>query len=106
MIDRKKDRETGRTATILGWKGHRKRLKERFRLHGLSSLHDYEALELLLFYAVPRKDVKPLAKGLILAFGGLRGFLTPLSRISKRSPAWGKMLPFFFPLSRRWEALT
>ena len=74
MIDRIKDRDsTGRPASVPGWKGHRKRLKDKFRLYGLPSLHDYEALELLLFYAVPRKDVKPLAKGLISACGGLRG---------------------------------
>ncbi|HNT56480.1 MAG TPA: DNA repair protein RadC [Syntrophales bacterium] len=98
MIDRKKDRETGRTATILGWKGHRKRLKERFRLHGLSSLHDYEALELLLFYAVPRKDVKPLAKGLILAFGGLRGVFDASFEDLKKIPGMGENASLLLPL--------
>jgi len=57
------------------WKGHRERLRKRFREHGFASLHDYEALELLLFYAVARRDVKPIAKRLIADFGGLRGVL-------------------------------
>lgn len=57
------------------WKGHRERLRKRFRENGFASLHDYEALELLLFYAIPRRDVKPVAKRLVAVFGGLRGVL-------------------------------
>jgi DNA repair protein RadC len=38
-------------------------------------LHDYELLELLLTYAIPRKDLKPVAKALIKRFGGLAGVL-------------------------------
>jgi DNA repair protein RadC len=45
--------------------GHRKRIKDRFLKSGLLSFQDYEVLELLLTYAVSRKDVKPLAKDLI-----------------------------------------
>jgi DNA repair protein RadC len=45
--------------------GHRKRLLDRFDSAGLASLHDYEIVELLLTYAIPRKDVKPLAKQLV-----------------------------------------
>ncbi|MFQ6090170.1 MAG: DNA repair protein RadC [Candidatus Bipolaricaulia bacterium] len=55
--------------------GHRERLRERFRQAGAEGLHDYELLELLLSYAIPRKDVKPLAKRLIERFGGLSGVL-------------------------------
>lgn len=54
---------------------HRERLRERFRLTGLDSFKDYEALELLLTYAIPRKDVKPIAKELIARFGGFQGVL-------------------------------
>jgi len=50
--------------------GHRKRLRERF-LQEPSALADYELLEMLLFPASPRKDVKPLAKELIAKFGSL-----------------------------------
>ena len=48
--------------------GHRKRLRDRFMKSG-SSLPDYELLELVLFQAHPRMDVKPLAKDLIAHFG-------------------------------------
>jgi DNA repair protein RadC len=54
---------------------HRKRLRERFVTAGSRALHDYELLELLLTYAVPRIDVKPIAKSLLKRFGGLGGVL-------------------------------
>jgi DNA repair protein RadC len=49
--------------------GHRERLRERFRDAGADALSDYELLELVLFRALPRRDVKPLAKVLIGKFG-------------------------------------
>jgi DNA repair protein RadC len=49
--------------------GHRDRLRERFLLGGSDSLPDYELLELVLFAAIPRRDVKPLAKQLLARFG-------------------------------------
>lgn len=49
--------------------GHRERLRDRFRTAGADALSDYELLELVLFRALPRRDVKPLAKSLIQAFG-------------------------------------
>lgn len=52
-----------------GYLGHRQRLRERFRKNGIAGMHDYEVLELLLTYALPRKDVKPIAKELIQALG-------------------------------------
>lgn len=58
-----------------GYLGHRQRLRERFRRNGVEGLHDYEILELLLTYAIPRKDVKPYAKDLIKRFGSLSGVL-------------------------------
>lgn len=48
--------------------GHRKRLREKFINGGLNALHDYEALEMLLTFVIPRRDVKPLAKSLLLRF--------------------------------------
>ena len=50
--------------------GHRQRLRERFREGGAEALPDYELLELVLFLAIPRTDVKPLAKQLLARFGG------------------------------------
>ena len=49
--------------------GHRQRLKERFLKGGTGALADYEVLELLLFMALPRRDVKPLSKDLLERFG-------------------------------------
>ncbi len=49
--------------------GHRDRLRARFRDAGAQALADYELLELILFRAIPRRDVKPLAKDLIARFG-------------------------------------
>ena len=49
--------------------GHRDRLRARFRSAGAEALSDYELLELVLFRALPRRDVKPLAKAMIQAFG-------------------------------------
>ena len=49
--------------------GHRERLRDRFRHAGADALSDYELLEMVLFRALPRRDVKPLAKDLIARFG-------------------------------------
>lgn len=53
--------------------GHRARLRERFVKGGHKAMPEYELLELLLFTAIPRIDVKPLAKRLLAAFGDLAG---------------------------------
>jgi DNA repair protein RadC len=49
--------------------GHRQRLRNRFLQGGAGGLQDYELLELLLTFAIPYSDVKPLAKNLIAHFG-------------------------------------
>jgi DNA repair protein RadC len=49
--------------------GHRERLRTRFLDVGAEAISDYELLELVLFRAIPRRDVKPLAKALIATFG-------------------------------------
>lgn len=51
------------------YRGHRDRLRARFLQGGADSLHDYEIIELLLTFAIPYSDVKPLAKRLIQHFG-------------------------------------
>ena len=56
--------------------GHRARLRERFLTGGPEGMPDYELLELILFLAIPRRDVKPLAKSLIERFGGYAGVLS------------------------------
>jgi DNA repair protein RadC len=51
------------------YQGHRERLRGRFLESGAAALSDYELLELVLFAAIPRRDVKPLAKTLLAKFG-------------------------------------
>jgi DNA repair protein RadC len=53
--------------------GHRDRLRERFLKSGTDGVQDYELLEMILFSAIPRRDVKPLAKDLLKEFGSLSG---------------------------------
>lgn len=62
--------------------GHRDRLRARLQDVGPDSLADYELLELFLFRLIPRRDVKPLAKDLILRFGSLAEILSaPVARL-------------------------
>jgi DNA repair protein RadC len=49
--------------------GHRDRLRKRFRENGAETLPDYELMELILFRAIPRRDVKPLAKEILARTG-------------------------------------
>ena len=51
--------------------GHRERLKETYLEHGLDRMNDIQALELLLFYAVARRDTNELAHALLARFGSL-----------------------------------
>ena len=56
--------------------GHRDRLRERFLKSGVDGVQDYELLEMILFAAIPRRDVKPLAKDLLKEFGSIPGILS------------------------------
>ena len=57
------------------YSGHRDRLRQRFLKSGIDALQDYEILELILFSAIPRRDVKPIAKKLIQTFGSFQGVM-------------------------------
>ena len=64
--------------------GHRERLKSRFLEHGMDSFNDLNALELLLFYAIPQKDTNPIAHGLLDHFGSLSQVLeAPVEELRK-----------------------
>src|SRR5579884_2019149 len=64
------------------YRGHRERLRARFREAGSEALSDYELLELVLFRAIPQRDVKPLAKELIAKFGSFAEVVAaPASRL-------------------------
>lgn len=60
--------------------GHRQRLRDRLERAGLDALADYEVLEFLLGLAIRGRDVKPLAKALLHAFGGSLGRLLDAPR--------------------------
>ena len=65
-------------------KGHRERLKERFLTEGLDNFTDTQALELLLFYAIPQKDTNPIAHELLAHFGSLSRVLeAPVEELKK-----------------------
>lgn len=84
---------------------HRKRLKEKFRKAGLDGFHDYEALELMLTYAIPRRDVKPLAKALLDKFEGIQGVLdAPLEELIV-FPGLGEHSALLLKLSRECSDL-
>ncbi|MBE8191265.1 MAG: DNA repair protein RadC [Alphaproteobacteria bacterium] len=57
-------------------RGHRERLRARFIKGGGDALHEYELLELILFRAIPRRDVKPIAKELLDKFKDLSAVLS------------------------------
>ncbi|KAA9006920.1 RadC family protein [Histidinibacterium aquaticum] len=63
---------------------HRRRLRERFLAGGPDAVPDYELLELVLFRAIPRQDVKPLARNLLDRFGDFNAVLSaPAARLAE-----------------------
>ena len=63
-------------------RNHRQRLRSRFMRAGKQALQDYELLELIMFRAIPRRDIKPLAKTLLAEFGDFNRVISaPSSRL-------------------------
>jgi DNA repair protein RadC len=83
--------------------GHRKRLKERF-LRDRSGLADYELLELLLSYGLPRRDTKPLAKRLLSKFGSLKGVMLAKPHELRATSGVGQGLQTFFEVWQEYWA--
>ena len=85
--------------------GHRARRKAQFREHGLDVFTDHEALELRLFYAVPQKDVNPLAHRLLDRFGSLDAvFSAPpeeLEKVDGVGEHAATLLTLILPMIRR-----
>lgn len=80
--------------------GHRERLRARFMQEGLASFSEHEVLELLLTYAIPQRDVNPLAHDLIDRFGRLSQVLeadvnelTQVSGVGERAALLLTMMP-------------
>ncbi|NLC32191.1 MAG: DNA repair protein RadC [Clostridiales bacterium] len=84
--------------------GHRQRLRERFDKTGLDGFAPYEALELLLCYAIPRRDVKPIAKALLARFGSISRVLSAskedLCEVSGIGPSAASLITLMLPLMR------
>jgi len=70
--------------------GHRARLRNRLLGGGTEALADHEVIEYLLMTAIPRKDVKPLAKSLLARFGGLAGVFNADWRALALHPGMGE----------------
>ena len=79
---------------------HRQRMYERYQKSGLDGFAPHEALELMLYYVIPRKDVNPLAHELIDAFGSFSNVLdahpddlTKIDGVSDRCAVYLNMYP-------------
>ena len=84
MLEKKRASGQGLAEAPPHYYGHRERLRGRFREAGADALSDYELLELLLFRALPRRDVKPLAKLLLEKFGSFAEVITaPAARLAE-----------------------
>ena len=84
MLEKKRESEDGSADATPHYHGHRERLRGRFRDAGAEALSDYELLELLLFRALPRRDVKPLAKTLLEKFGSFAEVISaPEARLAE-----------------------
>jgi DNA repair protein RadC len=70
--------------------GHRARLRKRMLEGGVDALGDHEIVEFLLMTAIPRRDVKPLARSLLARFGGLPGVFNADSRALALHPGMGE----------------
>jgi DNA repair protein RadC len=79
-----RDKTTTSPAEKAHYLGHRQRLRQRFLVAGSEAISDYEMLELILFRAIPQRDVKPLAKELLATFGSFAEVIAaPAERLNE-----------------------
>lgn len=87
--------------------GHRRRMRERYRAQGLDAFAPHEILELILFYAIPQRNVNPLAHGLMQRFGSLHGVLDAPPEQLMQVPGVGEyaatLLSLFSQVSKQVE---
>ncbi|MDD5697084.1 MAG: DNA repair protein RadC [Victivallaceae bacterium] len=81
-------------------RGHRARLREKFLNSGMKALHDYEILELLLTFVIPRRDVKPIAKALLDKSKKLYVVFDALPRELRQIKGIGETAPVLFVFVR------
>jgi DNA repair protein RadC len=86
-------------------RGHRKRLKQKFLTAGIDAFMDHEVLELLLIYAIPQQDVKPLAKSLLRGFGSLKGVMDAEISDLQKTPGIGEHTVVLVKLIKELSAL-
>jgi DNA repair protein RadC len=80
--------------------GHRKRLRDKFVKSKFDGFHDYEIVELLLAYAIPRKDTKPIAKALLQKFKSIRQILDAPIEELKEIDGLGENVSVFLKIIR------
>ncbi len=86
--------------------GHRERMRKRFRANGLVGFSDFEALELFLFYAIPRRDTRPIAHALIEDFGSLTAVFNAPEESLCRVPGVGpKTARYLHSICGLWKFL-
>src|ERR1700704_5313170 len=84
MSDKSDDHGATAAEKAPHYHGHRARLRQRFLEAGSDAVSDYELLELILFRAIPQRDVKPLAKELIARFGSFAEVVSaPIERLGE-----------------------
>lgn len=83
--------------------GHREKMRQRFLSTGLDSFADHEALELLLYYAIPRRDTNELAHRLLERYGSLSNLLsappedlTKVEGMGESAAVFLRLIPAFF----------
>lgn len=90
--------------------GHRKRLRWRIERATDSALDDYELLELLLTYAIPRCDTKPIAKALLTRFGDMAGVFgaerCQMQEVAGIGPRAAGLMALVVPLAARAWTVT
>jgi len=70
--------------------GHRERLVKRYEKSGLSGLHDYEIVELILTFVIPRRDTKPVAKELIKQYKSVNAIFNASPEELEKVPGLGR----------------
>lgn len=87
--------------------GHRERMREELMTVGGEAMPDYKILEMLLFYGIPRKDTRTLAKTLLNTFGSLSGVLeadvTDLKAVTGMTTNAACLIKLVLPLAKKYS---